>query len=103
MDQFRKHYDYFFLMESDVQAIRPYWLDNMYEHAEYAMEDFWIKGSVYRGPATPKEYCMDIYWGCGDHFNGNSMYRLGDPVFDSFLRLYVTQGVCACACGSSVS
>lgn len=87
MDVFRKNYDYAFIMESDVKPIRPYWLDNVYEHAEYAMEDFWIKGSLYRGLADPKEYCFGIYCGCGDHFNGNSMFRLGDPVFDSFLRL----------------
>ena len=37
---------------------------------------------------------------CGDHFNGNAMYRLGDPVFDSFLRLYVVSHCvwrCLCA------
>lgn len=88
MNEFRNNYDYAFVMETDVRPLRPYWLDNIYEHAEFAMEDFWIKGSVFRGTATPKEYCMGILWGCGDHFNGNSMYRLGDPVFDSFLRLY---------------
>ncbi|KAL6069168.1 hypothetical protein QOT17_007705 [Balamuthia mandrillaris] len=81
----RGHYDYFFYMESDVRPIRPFWIDKIYEEIEF-VPDFFQKGPMYQGIALPADYCYNLYCGCGDHMNGNSVYRLGHPIFDEFLK-----------------
>jgi hypothetical protein len=74
-------------MESDTVPIRSNWLDRLYY--EVAMvPPFWVKGSIYRGPTKPLEYCYSLC-GCAEHMNGNSIYRLGDHRFNEFLnKLY---------------
>ena len=51
-----KEYDYFFHMESDTRPIRPYWRDLLYEEIEFSNDEFWIMGTLYRGPNNPKEW-----------------------------------------------
>lgn len=51
-----KDYDYFFHMESDTRPIRPYWRDLLYEEIEFSHDEFWIMGTLYRGPNNPKEW-----------------------------------------------
>jgi hypothetical protein len=72
-------------MESDAIPIRKYWMDRIYEEIEYS-SDFWVKGSIYRGPSKPLEYCYSLC-GCAEHMNGNSIYKLNDVNFNSFLKL----------------
>lgn len=42
------HYNYLFYMEPDTVPIRALWMDRIYEEVEF-VEDFWVKGSIYRG------------------------------------------------------
>ena len=71
-------------------AIRDHWLNKVYEEvifilkiqayhltnqkAAFAIDDFWIKGSIYRIPQF-SEY----------HLNGNGLYKLHDPLFKKIL------------------
>lgn len=82
---FTSNYDYLFYMEPDAGPIRSNWLDRIYEEVEF-VTDFWVKGSIYRGPTKPKDYCYNLYSGCAEHMNGNSIYKLGDPDFNRFLN-----------------
>jgi hypothetical protein len=47
-DSFARRFDYMWWMESDVQVLRPAWLDKVYEEAMFPSH-FWVKGSMYRG------------------------------------------------------
>lgn len=75
MEYFVNHYSHFFMMEPDVRAIRPGWVDQMYLEVFMDGSDFWQKGSV------------RYYTPQGDHhLNGNAFYKLGDPQFNCFLQ-----------------
>jgi len=65
-----KDYDYWFLVEPDVVAIRDYWLDKVFEETVFAIDDFWMKGSTNRIP-----------WYGSYHMNGNAIYKLHDEEF----------------------
>merc|ERR1711916_10649 len=72
-------------MEPDTFPIRKLWLEALYEEAAFSGSDFYIKGSIYRGPAEPLAYCYELC-GCAEHMNGNAIYKLGDDHLNVFLR-----------------
>ena len=55
-------------------AVKPYWLDKVYEEVAFSVDDFWIKGSINRIPNWP------LF-----HINGNSIYRLHTPKFEDII------------------
>lgn len=67
-------FDYWMMMEPDVVAIRPLWLDKIYEETTFTVDDFWIKGSTNRNPRYN-----------AFHMNGNAIYKLHDTEFESIV------------------
>jgi len=65
-----KDYDYWFLVEPDVIAMKDFWLDRVFEEAVFSIDDFWMKGSTNRIP-----------WYGSWHMNGNAIYKLHDKEF----------------------
>ena len=89
-ESFARRFDYMFWMESDVQVIRPLWLDNVYQEAMFPGH-FWVKGSMYRGDqwdGIPEDHPMqwEIMQPYAYHINGVGLYRLGDADFEQFVR-----------------
>jgi hypothetical protein len=76
-------YRYIFYAEPDSWAIRNDWM-NVLEKISYdAPEQFWVKGSIYRGPRRDLgRLSVNI------HINGNAIYSLTD---DYLLFLYRVQ------------
>ncbi len=68
---------YVFMMETDCLPIRPGWLAEL-ERIVQGSEPFWILGSLYRGVSTIGERWRG-------HINGNAVYAVGDPRFQSFI------------------
>lgn len=75
------HYeDFIFYMETDCIPLRQGWLDAIRELAEGDSES-WVIGSYYRGiEKISKNFTF--------HLNGNSLYRVGDPEFISFVEKF---------------
>ena len=71
-------------MELDTVPIRKLWLDRLYEEVEFST-DFWIKGSIYRGTSKPLDFCYSLC-GCAEHMNDNALFKLGDTLFERFLK-----------------
>ena len=83
-------YSHFLFMEPDTRPLRRFWLhallsDIQPQHAatvnasaQYAVSDWWVKGSVYRGQRDLGLYLM--------HINGNALYHLSSA-FLSYLQL----------------
>lgn len=68
---------YTFLMETDCLPIRRGWLERLQELVD-GSEPFWVMGSPYRGlEKLGKDYVR--------HLNGNAIYAVGDPAFQTFL------------------
>jgi len=87
--------DYILWMEHDMFPIRELWLQNgLLAEIEGRCDpgadtDFWVKGSVHRGP------WMESFdkWNNLQRFftNGCQLYRYGDPDFDDMLARIVTR------------
>lgn len=67
-----------FLMECDCRPTAPGWLDRLAQVAA-AHSDAWVVGGVYSGVSG-----MDP--AISRHINGNALYNLGDPHFQTFLE-----------------
>lgn len=79
-DTFARRFDYMWWMESDVQVLRPSWLDKVYEEALFPAH-FWIKGSMYRGDrwdGIPEQHPMqwELMRGYAYHINGEVPARM---------------------------
>lgn len=72
-------YRYMYWMEADQQPCKPGWLDRVYNKAIFN-PGFWMIGSIMRDGQS-----SSTYYSFADHLNGNSLYRLDDPGFHSFL------------------
>lgn len=80
----RQHADYIAYFEPDTLPVRALWLDRLYEQVEHG-GDFWLKGSLYRGPNQPLDFCYSLC-GCAEHINGNAIHALHDERYVKFLR-----------------
>jgi hypothetical protein len=80
---FHTKYRFMFYSEPDTWALRPNWL-SVLERISYGHpEQFWVKGSIYRGPRRDLgRLSVNI------HVNGNAIYSLTD---DYLLFLYRVQ------------
>lgn len=78
-------YRHMFWMEADAYPIRQGWLDAI--NRESTWGDFWVRGSSMQ--YNPKfNIAIEPYRSRYQrHINGNSLYALGDPCFDTFRRL----------------
>jgi hypothetical protein len=74
-----QRYDAVFLMEPDVVAVRPYWLDELQRQAD--RRDFWVRGGLQRAP-----HFLERGFGPDYSINGNALYRLGSPCFVALLE-----------------
>jgi hypothetical protein len=74
-----QRYDAVFLMEPDVVALRPYWLDELQRQAD--RRDFWVRGGLQRAP-----HFLERGFGPDYSINGNALYRLGSPCFVALLE-----------------
>ncbi len=72
--EYSLNYSSFLLLETDCRVIRSGWLEKMKELA--VQEDFWIKGSYYRGFAKPISFL---------HTNGCALYNSGNKNFRDFV------------------
>lgn len=81
-----KHYGAMFWMETDTFPIKPLWVDKLYAESR-VHDDFWVRGSIYLGPAFDETVKTPANWDWVGHINGNALYRLNDPEFDDFLSL----------------
>ncbi len=73
-----QNYPYIFYMETDCFPIKSNWLQKLIEIVGVP-ENFWIKGSVYRGSSEVSEAFQT-------HINGNAIYAVGDLEFQRFIR-----------------
>ena len=69
-------YSHFLLMEPDVRAIRPGWVQALQQEVALSSVDFWQKGSV----PYYSTFAGNL------HINGNAIYKLGDQEFNCFLE-----------------
>lgn len=67
-----KH-DYFLVLESDVFALKYYWLDKL--NSYIGDNNFLIAGSTYKGL---NKYCAETNW---EHINGVAIYKNCDFLF----------------------
>lgn len=80
-----KSYTHMFWAEWDVSPLRPHWLDKLREEAE--PDDFWMKGSPYKGESLDAQALIPGNWDWIGHINGNALYKLHDPDFMTLMRL----------------
>jgi hypothetical protein len=78
-------YRVMYWMELDTFPVKPLWIDKLY--AESLIGDFWMKGSIYFGPAFDESVKAAANWDWVGHINGNALYRLHEHEFDAFLKL----------------
>ena len=94
-------FDVLWLMETDIEPIRPLFLDALYHEAIEPMT-FMIKGTMHRGfpgfervgaekGSEPSSMLEDLGWALRSqewlsHMNGAALYGLGDPVLDEIAR-----------------
>lgn len=80
MKRCRDYGRFIFYMETDCVPIRRGWLDGVAGVAERGV-DAWVIGSIYRGvgEVTPR---------LARHINGNALYAVGDPEFQTFLDFW---------------
>jgi hypothetical protein len=74
-----------FWMELDTFPVKPLWIDKLY--TESLVGDFWMRGSIYFGPAFDETVKAAVNWDWVGHINGNALYRLNDAEFEYFLAL----------------
>lgn len=72
-------YRYMYWMEADQLPCKMGWLDRIY-HTAINNPGFWMIGSIVRDGQA-----ITTYYSFADHLNGNSLYRLDDPAFHTFL------------------
>lgn len=73
---------YIYYMEPDVQPVRANWLNALDASVRWPNQQFWMKGSIYRGnnkAVYATRYPPQYY-----HINGNAIYNLADRAFRSF-------------------
>jgi hypothetical protein len=73
-----------FWMEPDVFPIKPYWVDKLVDESS-SDDQFWIKGSIYKGDIFNSVSGSDWQW--IGHINGNALHRLNSPEYARFLRI----------------
>ena len=78
IEQFAKDYPYIFYMETDCLPIKADWLNKLTEIVNNS-ENFWLKGSIYRGNSP-------IDRDFQNHINGNAIYATGNPDFQRFVK-----------------
>lgn len=69
---------YIFYMEPDCLPLRPYWLSVIDSLTRYPNKNFWMKGSIFRGPLDAI-YEAKVFHKI--HINGNAIYNLADKRF----------------------
>ena len=97
---------YFFLMEPDMLPIRPHWLVNLMHETparDSPASSFWVRGSLSQCTGEYAAITKRHDW----HINGNALYRLDDPGFESFrarvrtfFPAYMARGVSYPACAT---
>lgn len=80
-------YSHMFWAEWDVSPLRAHWLDKLREEA--MADDFWMKGSPYKGESLDKQALLPDNWNWIGHINGNSLYKLHDADFETLMRITV--------------
>jgi hypothetical protein len=74
-----KEYKWIFYVEPDCKPIRNQWIEKLLEHVIMMNEEFWIKGSIFRGTEilNPNNRI---------HINGNAIYNNHDEEFKQFVQ-----------------
>eukprot|EP00741_Cyanophora_paradoxa_P006008 tig00000970_g5826.t1 len=75
----KARYDYYFLMDTDVKAVRRDWLDELRRLA-YSSEPFWMMGSIDRSSWERPYWWMVL--------NGNAIYSLSDGFSEYVRRMF---------------
>ena len=72
---------YALYMEPDLIPVRTGWLSAIDSHTRYPNLNFWLKGSVFRGPTSAyrNRAIYNLF-----HINGNAIYNLDDEDFRHF-------------------
>lgn len=81
--------EYVFLMETDLLPIRKYWLTALDLSIRPPVEQFWIKGMIYRG----NQKVVRVTAGNAMHINGNAIYNVQDRQFIDFYFSVVAPNV----------
>lgn len=71
---------YIFYMEPDCIPIRKYWLNALNYNVIPPNQDFWMKGSIFRGNFSVLQNVFVNHY----HINGNAIYNLNDKNFSIF-------------------
>ena len=71
--------EYVFQMEPDCFPVRSGWLAALNLQCIYPNQEFWMKGSLYRGTAIKEKNAVQSF-----HINGNAIYNLHDKDFKQF-------------------
>ena len=74
--------DYVLFMEPDCVPIRNNWLEAVQSNVENDPDNFWMKGSAFRGQRSAVKqplHLVNLF-----HMNGNAIYSLGDDEFRNF-------------------